>query len=40
VDRKNWNNSDLLPLLVFSTEHPFWELRSFSVSCDLFVISN
>jgi len=25
VDRKNWNNSDLLPLLDFSTEHSYWE---------------
>ena len=40
VDSKNWNNSDLLPLVDFSTEGSYWELRSFPVSCDLFVISN
>ena len=38
VDRKNWNNSDLLPLLDFSTDPSYWELRGFSVSCDLFVL--
>ncbi len=23
--RKDWNNSDLLSSLDFSTEHPYWE---------------